>query len=90
MRTPEFVFVTHLTYGVIRKKLPAVYKVHRPWGRLVRLELKPHPALARLWLGAARAALRMRAGLVPPASPSKPWPHLHSGAYLLTKTPLIR
>ncbi|KAI8439642.1 hypothetical protein MSG28_013355 [Choristoneura fumiferana] len=73
-----------------QKKLPAVYKVHRPWGRLVRLELKPHPSVSRLWLGAARAALRMRADLVPPASPSKPWPHLHSGAYLLTKTPLIR
>ncbi|XP_061718880.1 DNA-directed RNA polymerase, mitochondrial [Cydia pomonella] len=73
-----------------QKKLPAVYKVHRPWGRLVRLELKPHPALARLWLGAARAALRMRAALLPPSSPPRPWPHLHSGAYLLTKTPLIR
>ncbi|KAG6451382.1 hypothetical protein O3G_MSEX007099 [Manduca sexta] len=29
------------------KKLPAVYKVHRPWGRSVRQELKPHPVLWR-------------------------------------------
>ncbi|XP_053610663.1 DNA-directed RNA polymerase, mitochondrial [Plodia interpunctella] len=72
------------------KKLPAVYKVHRPWGRLVRLELKPHPALARLWAGAAARTLRMRAALAPAAAPPLPWASLKAGAYLVTPTPLIR
>ncbi|XP_049876277.1 DNA-directed RNA polymerase, mitochondrial [Pectinophora gossypiella] len=72
------------------KKLPAVYKVHRPWGRLVRLELKPQPALWRLWGGAARAGLRMRAALLPAAAPPRPWAARAVGAYLVTPTPLIR
>ncbi|KAJ2945772.1 hypothetical protein O0L34_g614 [Tuta absoluta] len=72
------------------KKLPAVYKVHRPWGRMVRLELKPHPALARLWGGAATPALRMRAALVPTAGPPVPWTAATMGACLVTPTPLIR
>ncbi|KAI5638464.1 DNA-directed RNA polymerase, mitochondrial [Phthorimaea operculella] len=72
------------------KKLPAVYKVHRPWGRMVRLELKPHPALARLWSGAATPALRMRAALVPTAGPPVPWCSPNMGACLVTPTPLIR
>ncbi|RVE47325.1 hypothetical protein evm_008006 [Chilo suppressalis] len=72
------------------KKLPAVYKVHRPWGRLVRLELKPHPTLARLWAGAARPRLRMRAPLLPTRAPPAPWSAAHAGAYLLTPTPLVR
>lgn len=38
------------------KLLPAVYKVHRPWGRLVRLELKPHPAPPLPWAGTQRGA----------------------------------
>ncbi|CAG9788852.1 unnamed protein product [Diatraea saccharalis] len=73
-----------------QKKLPAVYKVHRPWGRLVRLELKPHPTLARLWTGAARPRLRMRAPLLPTRAPPAPWITHRAGAYLLTPTPLIR
>ncbi|XP_075980404.1 mitochondrial RNA polymerase [Anticarsia gemmatalis] len=72
------------------KKLPAVYKVHRPWGRLVRLELKPHPALARLWAGAAARRLRMRAALVPTAAPPPPWASPTKGALLVTPTPFIR
>ncbi|CAK1587142.1 unnamed protein product [Parnassius mnemosyne] len=80
------------------RRLPAVYKVHRAWGRLVRLELKPHPALARLWAGAARPALRLRAALAPTRAPPAPWrtappaapPAPPAGAYLLTATPLIR
>ncbi|XP_028178400.1 DNA-directed RNA polymerase, mitochondrial [Ostrinia furnacalis] len=72
------------------KKLPAVYKVHRPWGRQVRLELKPHPALARAWAAAARPHLRMRAALAPTAAPPVPWHSLAAGAYLVTPTPLIR
>lgn len=75
---------------LFRKKLPAVYKVHRPWGRLVRLELKPHPVLARVWAGARRPALRMRAALAPTAAPPAPWAAPTQGAYLLTPTPLIR
>ncbi|XP_041982411.1 DNA-directed RNA polymerase, mitochondrial [Aricia agestis] len=73
------------------KLLPAVYKVHRPWGRLVRLELKPHPTLTRLAAAAARPVLRLRAALAPTRAPPAPW---HSatapGAYLLTDTPLVR
>ncbi|XP_063895099.1 DNA-directed RNA polymerase, mitochondrial [Helicoverpa armigera] len=72
------------------KLLPAVYKVHRPWGRLVRLELKPHPALARLWAGAAAPALRLRAALTPTAAPPLPWAGTQRGAYLVTPTPLVR
>nr|XP_049705055.1 DNA-directed RNA polymerase, mitochondrial [Helicoverpa armigera] len=72
------------------KLLPAVYKVHRPWGRLVRLELKPHPALARLWAGAAAPALRLRAALTPTAAPPLPWAATQRGAYLVTPTPLVR
>ncbi|XP_072944627.1 DNA-directed RNA polymerase, mitochondrial [Epargyreus clarus] len=72
------------------KRLPAVYKVHRPWGRQVRLELKPHPALARLWAAAAAPALRMRTALAPQAAPPAPWLGPTRGAYLLTDTPLIR
>ncbi|XP_004931824.1 DNA-directed RNA polymerase, mitochondrial [Bombyx mori] len=72
------------------KKLPAVYKVHRPWGRAVRLELKPHPALCRVWEGAARPGLRLRAALVPAAAPPAPWAAPDAGAYLLTRTSLIR
>ncbi|XP_048479577.1 DNA-directed RNA polymerase, mitochondrial isoform X3 [Plutella xylostella] len=72
------------------KKLPAVYKVHRPWGRLVRLELKPHPVLARLWAGAARPSLAMRAALLPSVAPAAPWAQHNKGAYLVTHTPLIR
>ncbi|KAM3965715.1 LOW QUALITY PROTEIN: mitochondrial RNA polymerase [Aphomia sociella] len=72
------------------KLLPAVYKVHRPWGRLVRLELKPHPALARLWAGGARRSLRVRAALAPALAPPMPWCTRASRAYLLTPTPLIR
>ncbi|CAH0588916.1 unnamed protein product [Chrysodeixis includens] len=72
------------------KKLPAVYKVHRPWGRLVRLELKPHPVLARVWAGAASRALRMRAALTPTAAPPAPWADTARGAYLVTPTPLVR
>ncbi|CAB3230717.1 unnamed protein product [Arctia plantaginis] len=72
------------------KKLPAVYKVHRPWGRLVRLELKPHPVLARLWAGAARRDLRMRAALTPTHAPPAPWARVDRGALLLTHTPLVR
>ncbi|CAG9112224.1 unnamed protein product [Plutella xylostella] len=74
----------------VRKKLPAVYKVHRPWGRLVRLELKPHPVLARLWAGAARPSLAMRAALLPSVAPAAPWAQHNKGAYLVTHTPLIR
>ncbi|XP_050347708.1 DNA-directed RNA polymerase, mitochondrial [Nymphalis io] len=70
------------------KKLPAVYKVHRPWGRLVRLELKPHPTLSRLCAAAARPALRMRAALAPTRAPPPPW--RHAAACLLTATPLVR
>ncbi|XP_045774865.1 DNA-directed RNA polymerase, mitochondrial isoform X2 [Maniola jurtina] len=73
------------------KKLPAVYKVHRPWGRLVRLELKPHPALSRLWASAARPQLKMRAALAPTRAPPAPWlAPTANGAYLLTATPLVR
>lgn len=72
------------------KKLPAVYKVHRPWGRMVRLELKPHPVLARVWAGAASAGLRMRAALTPTAAPPAPWANTQRGAYLVTPTPLVR
>ncbi|CAG9564536.1 unnamed protein product [Danaus chrysippus] len=73
------------------KKLPAVYKVHRPWGRLVRLELKPHPALSRLWSSAARPRLRLRSSLVPARSPPAPWySATASAACLLTDTSLIR
>ncbi|XP_023945104.2 DNA-directed RNA polymerase, mitochondrial [Bicyclus anynana] len=73
------------------KKLPAVYKVHRPWGRLVRLELKPHPALSRLWAVAARPQLKMRAALAPTRAPPAPWlAPTANGAYLLTATPLVR
>lgn len=67
-----------------------MYKVHRPWGRLVRLELKPHPALARLWSGAAKPELSMRAALAPTAAPPAPWVGHNRGAYLVTPTPLIR
>ncbi|CAG4960033.1 unnamed protein product [Parnassius apollo] len=78
-----------------QRRLPAVYKVHRAWGRMVRLELKPHPVLARLWAGAARPALCLRAALVPTRAPPAPWrthapPAVPVGAYLLTGTPLIR
>ncbi|CAH2044038.1 unnamed protein product, partial [Iphiclides podalirius] len=73
-----------------QRKLPAVYKVHRPWGRLVRLELKPHPVLARLWASAARPALRLRATLAPTLAPPAPWRSPTAGAYLVTATPLIR
>ncbi|KPI99844.1 DNA-directed RNA polymerase, mitochondrial [Papilio xuthus] len=73
-----------------QKKLPAVYKVHRPWGWLVRLELKPHPVVARLWAAAARPSLRMRAALAPTLAPPAPWRHHSAGAYLVTDTPLIR
>ncbi|CAH0725565.1 unnamed protein product, partial [Brenthis ino] len=72
------------------KKLPAVYKIHRPWGRLVRLELKPHPSLARLCAAAARPALRLRAALAPALAPPAPWRSATLGAGLLTDTPLIR
>ncbi|XP_045500469.1 DNA-directed RNA polymerase, mitochondrial isoform X2 [Colias croceus] len=73
------------------KKLPAVYKVHRPWGRLVRLELKPHPVLSRLCAAAARPALRLRAALAPTVSPPAPWlAPTAPAAYLLTATPLVR
>ncbi|XP_050677146.1 DNA-directed RNA polymerase, mitochondrial [Leptidea sinapis] len=72
------------------KKLPALYKVHRPWGRLVRLELKPHPTLTRLCAAAARPTLSMRACLAPTLSPPVPWRSPASAAYLLTETPLIR
>ncbi|VVC87266.1 unnamed protein product, partial [Leptidea sinapis] len=71
------------------KKLPALYKVHRPWGRLVRLELKPHPTLTRLCAAAARPTLSMRACLAPTLSPPVPWRSPASAAYLLTETPLI-
>ncbi|KAJ2945774.1 hypothetical protein O0L34_g614 [Tuta absoluta] len=57
---------------------------------MVRLELKPHPALARLWGGAATPALRMRAALVPTAGPPVPWTAATMGACLVTPTPLIR
>ncbi|XP_059048720.1 DNA-directed RNA polymerase, mitochondrial [Achroia grisella] len=70
--------------------LPAVYKVHRPWGRLVRLELKPHPVLARLWAGGARPGLRVRAALAPALAPPAPWLSHASRAHLLTPTPLVR
>ncbi|KAJ0174512.1 hypothetical protein K1T71_009620 [Dendrolimus kikuchii] len=72
------------------KKLPAVYKVHRPWGHMVRLELKPHPVLARVWAGAVRPHLRMRASLTPTQGPPTPWTKVDAGAYLVTPTPLIR
>ncbi|CAK1555600.1 unnamed protein product [Leptosia nina] len=73
------------------KKLPAVYKVHRPWGRFVRLELKPHPILTRLCAATARPTLRMRTSLAPTVSPPAPWLTATTpGAYLLTGTPLIR
>ncbi|XP_013189813.2 DNA-directed RNA polymerase, mitochondrial isoform X1 [Amyelois transitella] len=73
-----------------QKKLPGVYKVHRPWGRLVRLELKPHPALSRAWAGAALRTLRVRAATAPARAPPRPWARPAAGAYLLTHTPLIR
>lgn len=72
------------------KKVPAVYKVHRPWGRLVRLELKPHPVVCRLCMSGVRLTLRMSAPLVPPLSVSAPWAAHKTGAYLLTDTTLIR
>ncbi|CAH1639276.1 unnamed protein product [Spodoptera littoralis] len=72
------------------KKLPAVYKVHRPWARVVRLELKPHPVLARVWAGAAPPGLRMRAALTPTAAPPAPWASPAKGAYLVTPTPFVR
>lgn len=72
------------------RKLPAVYKVHRPWGRLVRLELKPHPVLARAWSTAAPSELYMRAALTPTRAPPAPWRSPYHGAYLVTQSPLIR
>ncbi|KOB68484.1 DNA-directed RNA polymerase [Operophtera brumata] len=54
--------------------------MHRPWGRLVRLELKPHPVLARLWSGAAKPELRMRASLAPTRGPPAPWTGVNFGA----------
>ncbi|XP_045488794.1 DNA-directed RNA polymerase, mitochondrial [Pieris rapae] len=73
------------------KKLPAVYKVHRPWGRYYRLELKPHPVLIRLCAATSRPALRMRTSLAPTVSPPTPWLTATApAAYLLTGTPLVR
>ncbi|KAL4707894.1 hypothetical protein ACJJTC_010329, partial [Scirpophaga incertulas] len=73
-----------------QKMLPAVYKVHRPLGRLVRMELKPHPVLARAWASACPPRLRMRAALLPTIAPPAPWSAPHPVAHLTPPAPLIR
>ncbi|KAL4703702.1 hypothetical protein ACJJTC_004117 [Scirpophaga incertulas] len=73
-----------------QKMLPAVYKVHRPLGRLVRMELKPHPVLARAWASACPPRLRMRTALLPTIAPPAPWSAPHPVAHLTPPAPLIR
>ncbi|XP_068617783.1 DNA-directed RNA polymerase, mitochondrial [Battus philenor] len=73
-----------------QKNMPGVFKVHRHWGWQVRLELKPHPIVSRLYAVAARPSLHLRSTLVPALAPPPPWRRHTAGAYLVTDTPLIR
>lgn len=72
--------------------LPAFYTVFRTHGHSMKEEVKPHPALARLYRGAALDDLYFEAALVPMVSPPVPWTRVSScvGGYVLTQPDIVR
>lgn len=69
---------------------PAFYTLFRNHGRHVKEELKAHPTLMKLYRGSQQETLTFDVNDVPMVCPPKPWTSSRSGAFLLSKTDLIR
>ncbi|CAL8101094.1 unnamed protein product [Orchesella dallaii] len=70
--------------------VPAFYSIFRMQGVHLKEEIKPHPALVKLFQAASRDELTFDATLVPMVSPPLPWASIRTGGYLLTPAKIIR
>lgn len=70
--------------------MPAFYSIFRMQGVHLKEEIKPHPALVKLFQAASKDELTFDSTLVPMLSPPLPWASIRTGGYLLSPAKIIR
>jgi len=79
----------HILY-VNRQIVPAFYSIFRMQGMHLKEEIKPHPALVKLFQAASLDELTFDATLVPMVCPPLPWTSIRTGGYLLSAAKIVR
>lgn len=69
---------------------PGFYTLFRNQGKMLREEVKPHPALVKLYRGSQQETLTFEVNQVPMMCPPLPWTTSRNGGYLLAHSHLIR
>lgn len=70
--------------------IPAFFTLFRHQGKFVKEEVKPHPALMKLYRGAQQENITFDVNLVPMVCPPQPYWTANNGGYLIAKTSLLR
>ncbi|CAH1772672.1 unnamed protein product [Owenia fusiformis] len=72
------------------KSIPAFYNIYRNHSNKMKEEVKPHPALVRLYRDVGIRSLTFDIYEVPMLVPPIPWTSVRSGGFMLASTKLVR
>lgn len=73
-----------------KRLVPALFLIYRSYGHITNEELKPHPALFKLYNAANLNMLIFESGDLPMLVPPVPWSAPNVGGHLLNSAKLIR